>query len=113
MKTLKIINGIILITTALLYLSLYYGLLFQILLGVLQLVSSVIIGFQLKQVDSKTQKRLKWYWVMVSFYALGLTLPWNNLMNHSSSFIPILGIILIPMSIALYFFIVLVKLQKL
>lgn len=114
MKTLKAINTGTLLITAILYITVYYGLLFQIVLGFTQVISSLIIGLKLKSMDVKNQKRLKGYWLLVLIYFLLWFFPWKEIINTpNDTLLYIIGIILIPMSIAIYFCLILINIKTL
>ncbi|TYA69825.1 hypothetical protein [Seonamhaeicola marinus] len=113
MKALKIINMVILTITILLYITIYYGLYSQILLGIVQIVSSLILGLNYRKLILLNQKRLKSYWLFVAIYFSGWLLPWGRVLDNSYGIvIAVIGVIFIPMALAIYFQIILMSIKK-
>jgi hypothetical protein len=108
MKKLYQLNKIALVITAILYLTIIFGLYAQIVLGGLQLLSALIISFFWGKINTKQKKHLLIYWAIVLIYGIGwyLKIEINNLWW-------ILGIIIIPMSVATYFVWILSNLKRL
>lgn len=102
------INKVILIITAILYLTLYLGLYSQIVLGITQVLSSLILLFYWNRIDKKFRIKLYWYWTIITLYGLLWLLDWGN---SGNTFVIVLGIIIAPMSVAIYFFTILNKLK--
>ncbi len=110
MKLIYIINKVILILTLLLYLTLFLGLYAQIVLGVTQVLSSLILIFYWKRMANKQKHRLYGYWVLIGIYGL-IAIPfWDYFENNTLRLV--LTIILIPMGIAIYFFSILNQLKQ-
>lgn len=111
MKIIYIINKIILITTLLLYLTVYLGLYSQIALGVIQVLSSLALIFFWKRIEEKQRLQLFKYWIVTILYGL-IAIPfWDYFDNNTLT--AILTFIIIPMSIAIYFFTILNQLKRL
>lgn len=104
MRLLYIINKIALILNLLLYLTFFYGLYAQIILGTLQILTAIIVFFFWKKIPKKSKERIYIYWGLVTIYSLFWVFDMNNFNNIYSLLI---GMILIPMSIAIYFVITL------
>ncbi|WP_299102765.1 hypothetical protein [uncultured Winogradskyella sp.] len=97
MKTLYQLNKIVLIITLVLYLTFLLGLYAQVVLGAIQLLSAISVTCFWKQLKNHNKKQLLTYWLLVTIYGIGwlIEIDLNDLWW--------LGIIIIPMSIAIYF----------
>ena len=100
MKTIHNINKWSFIITLILYLTIYLGLLAQILLGFFQVIIAVIVSCNWKKLNHKNKQHLLIYWSLASSYGLLLLTSVNTINNF---IILILLFCLIPMSIAAYF----------
>ena len=109
MKKLYLINKASLIITLVLYLTLYLGLYAQIVLGALQVISALIIFLFWKKFSKKTKKQLYIYWSIVIIYGLFWLIEWHITNN---AFFIIIGIIVIPMFIAIYFVVILKSIKN-
>lgn len=107
MTNLYKFNKIILIITLILYLTLILGLYAQIVLGAVQLLSAISITFLWERFENRNKKQLMIYWFVVIIYGIG----WLIEINLNDFWW--LGIIIIPMSIAIYFVWILNNLKNL
>ncbi|WP_378177963.1 hypothetical protein [Aquimarina sp. SS2-1] len=109
MKTIHNINKWSFIITLLLYATVYFGLLAQILLGFIQVVLAIIVSLNWKNLNRKVKHLLFIYWGLIPTYgALWLT----NAFNTNNDIILILLFCLIPMSIAAYFVYITYEIKK-
>ncbi|WP_211075738.1 hypothetical protein [Aquimarina sp. MMG016] len=97
MKTIHNINKWSFIITLLLYLTIYFGLLAQILLGSVQIILVLILLYYWKDFQTKQKQHLAIYVGIVIFYGLLF------LTNVLKSYFLIFFITVVPMSIAGYF----------
>ena len=104
MKGVYLLNKVILIITLVLYLTLYLGMYSQIVLGLIQVLSAIFLFTYWKKFSSITKKQLSFYWILTILYGLCWLLDWQNTHN---TYVIIFGIIVLPMSIAGYFFYIL------
>ncbi|WP_299127261.1 hypothetical protein [uncultured Winogradskyella sp.] len=90
-------NKISLIITGVLYLTIVLGLYAQVVLGGIQIISAIGLAFFWNKFNSKHKRQFALYWILVLTYGFGwyLKIDLNDLWWF--------GIILIPMSIAIYF----------
>ena len=109
MKILYVINKTILIITALLYLTIYLGLYAQIILGVIQVFSSLTLLFFWKHILKKHKNKVYMYWIIIILYGLAWLI---DLKSIESTFFFILTIIIIPMSIAIGFVVLLNRIKN-
>ncbi|AXO81385.1 hypothetical protein DZC78_13630 [Olleya aquimaris] len=107
MKKLYYFNKIILITTAIFYLTIILGLYAQIALGIIQILSAIGILVLWKNYDYNQKKHLKTYWLFVIIYGL----RWL-FFKESVDDIWLLDIIILPMTLAVYFVWILHKLKE-
>lgn len=98
MKKLYQLNKIALIITAFLYLTIVFGLYAQIVLGGIQLLSALSLSFMWSTFNLKHRKQLIVYWAIVIIYGFG----WYLNIELTDQWW-IIGIIIIPMTIATYF----------
>ena len=108
MKKLYQLNKIVLIITAILYLTIILGLNAQIVLGVIQLLSALSISLIWNKFNFRHKKHLLIYWTIVIIYGIGWYL---NIEINDQWWIIVM--IIIPMSIATYFVWILSNLKKL
>ncbi|WP_299890192.1 hypothetical protein [uncultured Lacinutrix sp.] len=101
MKYLNNINLFIIITTAILYLTVILGLYAQVVLGVTQVLTSLILIFYWKSTSKKNKNKLFNYWSFVVIYWIGWLIPWPNSLENTFGFV--IGLIIIPLSISVYF----------
>ena len=102
MKIIYTINKVILIATLLLYLTIFLGLYSQIVLGTIQVLSSLALIFFWKRIAIKQRQQLIGYWIVTILYGL-IAIPFWDYFDNST-LTSILTIMIIPMSIAIYFF---------
>ncbi|WP_299225085.1 hypothetical protein [uncultured Psychroserpens sp.] len=104
MKIIYYINKFVLITTLALYFTLFLGLYAQIVLGIVQVISSFLLVFIWEKIKANTKERLFIYWALISTYGTCWLFDWKN---FNQDILVIFGIIIIPISIAIYFFYIL------
>ncbi|AUC75499.1 hypothetical protein [Olleya sp. Bg11-27] len=108
MRIIYLINKIALITTLILYLTIFLGLYAQIVLGTLQVISALGLLFIWNKLSIKNKKELLVYWLLTITYGLG----WLATDNINNGFIVVFLIIIIPISIAIYFVTILHSITK-
>ncbi|WP_347922648.1 hypothetical protein [Pontimicrobium sp. SW4] len=109
MKILYILNKAILIITAILYLTLFLGLYSQIVLGLMQVFTSIILLFYWKKIKQQLRIKLYKYWIIISIYGLLWLIDWNASIEL---YVFVFGVIAIPLCIAVYFLSILNKIYK-
>ena len=110
MKVIKKINKALLIITIILDFTILFGLYAQILLGFTQLCIALYISFNYKKLEKKLKYQVINYWIYVFIYFsffIYLILKEKSIMDNY--IILITTIIIIPMTIAIYFTITLNK----
>lgn len=110
MKIIYYLNKFTFYTTLLLYLTIFLGLYSQIVLGGLQIISAMTLFLFWKKFSHKTKEQLTVYWCLSILYGLGWLIEWDTI---NDGFLIIMGIILIPMAIATYFFYILNSIKNL
>ncbi len=111
MKIIHYINSFIYIITLALYLTIFYGLMAQIVLGFLQVLFSLILLVDKKKLRPPGINHLRVYHIVVIIYAIMALIPiWlqYSLGDHTS--IPLYMIL--PMLIATYFVWITYQYQK-
>lgn len=111
MKIIHIINKIIFIVTCCLYLIIYLGLLSQILLGVTQVIMAICCLADRCGYSSKFQEKLKTYCLLVVCYFIGC-FCFYILDINAPKIIGVIGLMIIPMSLAAYFLHITYLLEK-
>ncbi|WP_431123203.1 hypothetical protein [Flagellimonas flava] len=102
MKLLYRFNLVVYITTLLLHLTIFYGLLAQILLGVLQVASSFALLFAYPRFKPQGINHLTNYYIVVVLYGLAAIAP--PLFNENlDDYLAIVMYMVLPMAIASYF----------
>lgn len=109
MKILYSVNKAVLIITILLYLTIYLGLYAQIVLGVVQVLSSFLLLFFWKSISKNNKNKLYMYWIIIILYGLGWFIDWESL---KSLFFFIFTVIIIPVGIAIAFVILLNRIKN-
>jgi hypothetical protein len=111
MKALVIINKIALFTTIPLFIIIYFGLLAQIALGVIQVISALYLTIRTYNKSNYARRHLSNYWIatitelILVYYQFYLQQTNNDLIIW-----PI--ILIFPMSIAVYFYLIMSKIVK-
>lgn len=104
MKVINKINKALLILTIILDFTALFGLYAQILLGFTQLCIALYISFNYKKIEKKLKYQIINYWIYVilyfSFFTYILLEEKNVIDNY---IIMITTVIIIPMTIAIYF----------
>ena len=100
MKIIYQLNKGVLILTLVLYLTLILGLYAQMVLGTIQLLSALFLFLRWNIFSIQTKKQLTIYWVIVILYGTCWLFEWTFINELA---LLIIGIIIIPLSIAGYF----------
>ena len=115
MKTSKFINIVYRINqvwfviTLGLFITVFLGFLAEIVLGFIQVISSLLIIIQWKDLSKSTRNKLGIYWMVTAGYMLMWLFDWNSIDN---TLLFVVGIGIIPMGIALYFLSILRIIRK-
>lgn len=99
-KILHLINKTALLINLVLYITVYFGMLFQIVLGFVQVCIAVLVSVNWKKLNSNTQYKLIGYWFFVGFAGILIGLHFW----HRSDFGTIIFLFVLPMLIAIYFY---------
>lgn len=113
MKIINKINNALLIITIILDFTILFGLYAQILLGFTQLCIALYISFHFKRLEKKLKYQIINYWIYVFIYLSFFTylfLEEKSIMDNY--IILITTIMILPMTIAIYFTITLNKIVK-
>ena len=113
MKVINKINKALLIITIILDFTILFGLYAQILLGFTQLCIALYISFNYKKIEKKLKYQIINYWIYVFIYLSFFTylfLEEKSIMDNY--IILITTIMILPMTIAIYFTITLNKIVK-
>ncbi len=113
MKIINKINNALLIITIILDFTILFGLYAQILLGFIQLCIALYISFHFKILEKKLKYQIINYWIYVFIYFSFFTylfLEEKSIMDNY--IILITTIMILPMTIATYFTIILNKMVK-
>ncbi|GAA4044527.1 MULTISPECIES: hypothetical protein [Flavobacterium] len=111
MKTLRKINNIAFYTTLTLFITLYLGMLAQIPLGIIQVISAIILTYITYLKSRYAKKHLTIYW-FATITELTLLYLEQFYYQSSNDFIELTLMVLFPMSIAIYFFIIMRKITS-
>ncbi|MDQ6471962.1 hypothetical protein RB619_15025 [Flavobacterium sp. LHD-80] len=108
MKTLKKINKIALLTTLVLFLTVYLGMLAQIPLGIIQVISAIYLTIETYHKSDYAKKHLSIYWI-VAISELVLFFIKNYYFPITNDAIEWSLMVFFPMSIAIYFYMIMRK----
>lgn len=100
LNAIRVINKGVFFLTLGLFITIYLGFLLEILLGIVQVLSSLVLIFFWKQFSKNVKEKLINYWVVTGVYLLLWFIDWKFLNDW---IIYIVGVGLIPMGIAIYF----------
>ena len=100
LNAIRVINKGVFFLTLGLFITIYLGFLLEILLGIVQVLSSLVLIFFWKQFSKNVKEKLINYWVVTGVYLLLWFIDWKFLNDW---IICIVGVGLIPMGIAIYF----------
>ncbi|MDH7444827.1 hypothetical protein [Aquimarina sp. 2201CG14-23] len=106
MKTIHKVNKWSFIITLLLYITVYFGLLAQVLLGLIQIIIALNMLFNWNSFSKKNKIHLGSYFLLVITYGLILLTDIGN-----TSFI-LIYLTVVPMSIAAYFVYITYRIKK-
>ena len=113
MRTFSIIywvNVVWLSITLILYTTVIYGMLAQVVLGGIQILSSFLLLFYWKNIWEHDKKHVYYYWLLVLTFFLSVVIMASFDGFHES--LSVFGLIIIPMSIGLYFMYILYRLNS-
>ena len=108
-KIIHIINKGVFFLTLGLFITIYLGFLSELLLGAIQVVSSLFLIIFWKHFSEKIKRKLSTYWIITIVYLSMWFFDWDFLNDWM---IYIIGIGLIPMGIAAYFLNILSMIRK-
>jgi len=111
MKNLYNINKFALIITLVLYLTIYLGMYAQIVLGALQVISSILLLFYWERIPNNLQKKTYLYWFTITVYGLCWLLKWN-IHGTFQAVLIITGLFVLPMLIAIFFLLLLGRIKS-
>ena len=99
MKTIRNINIFAFIITLILYITVYYGLLAQIVLGVVQIILYFVILTQFQKFDNRIKSLLTAYGISTLIYLLLFFLNIRTPFINENIIVLVVFIIVIPMLI--------------
>ena len=108
-KVVHQINKGVFFLTLGLFITIYLGFLTEILLGAVQVLTSLILIIYWKQFSKNVREKLIFYWCVTGIYLSLWFLDWKFLDDWVTY---IVGIGLIPMGIAVYFLNILSMIRK-
>lgn len=111
MKTLRKINNIAFYTTLIFFITVYLGMLAQIPLGIIQVISAIILSYNVYQKSIYAKKHLTIYWIL-TLLELFLFYLEHYKYQSSNDFIELSLIVFFPMAIAIYFKIIMNHITK-
>jgi len=103
MKKLFKLNRILVITNLILFITIYLGMIFLMVLGAFQIVMSIIILFNFSILSKTTKVLFSTYLLFTSIELILLTLILNDYINISRDYLP-LFLFIIPSLLALLHF---------
>ncbi len=111
MKTLRRINNIAFYTTLILFITVYLGMLAQIPLGIIQVISAIILTYKMFLKSDYAKKHLTIYWIL-TLTELFLFYLEQYHYQSSNDFIELSVMVFFPMAIAIYFKIIMNHITK-
>nr|WP_321224949.1 hypothetical protein [uncultured Psychroserpens sp.] len=113
MKIIYNINKVIFIITLVLYFTVVGGMLSQVILGALQIISAIILLLSWGKFSKKTKEHLSIYWVIIGVYGICWIFWLHNWDTINEFAIVIATVMVIPMVIATYFLYILNSIKHL
>lgn len=111
MKTLHNINFWATALTLVLYITIYFGMTAQLVLGPLQLILATIISVSYyKEMDQYHKTMLRYYWIAASLALIMVFIQW--IYDNYNTFTTVTFLFVLPMMIACYFVYVTRKLNN-
>ena len=111
MKSILIINKIALFTTLTLFIIIYFGLLAQIPLGIIQIMSAIYLTLKTYRKSVYAKKHLSNYWIItITELILVYWLFYKSQKTYDA--VQWLIMLIFPMSIAIYFYITMKKIVQ-
>ena len=111
MKTLRKLNNIAFYTTLILFITVYLGMLAQIPLGIIQVISAIILSYNVYLKSNYAKKHLTIYWILTLTELILLYLE-HYQYQSSNDFIELSLMVFFPMAIAIYFKIIMNHITK-
>ncbi|WP_316636385.1 hypothetical protein [uncultured Flavobacterium sp.] len=108
MKKLKQINKIALCTTLVLFLTIYLGMLAQIPLGIIQVISAIYLSVKTYHKSNYAKKNLAIYWTLAISELVLFYLEQYHFQTSNDA-IEWSLMVIFPMSIAIYFYMIMKK----
>jgi hypothetical protein len=109
MKTIRNINKIAFYTTLILFATIYVGLIAQILLGIIQLISALILTNKFYNKSQYAKTNLSIYWIVTIIEIILLYSTANSIIMSDSFIISLFVYAIFSMGIATYFLIIMTK----
>ncbi len=106
------VNQISYIITSLLFIIFVLGLIAEMYLGILQIISSLLILLFWKHLSRKLKNRTYYYWIAVLVYIAGFYLVAKLNLFSDFDAIGIVMLVFIPMSIGMYLLLHLSSIKK-
>ncbi len=103
MKTLRQINNIAYYTTLLLFITFYLGIVAEILLGIIQVASAILLTYKTYQKLAYAKKQLIIYWILAIIAILMMYYVTKSYYMSDNMIISLFTYIIFPMGVATYF----------
>lgn len=98
--------------TGILFITFFFGLMAELYLGALQIISSLLILFFWKHLSNGLKKGTYYYWIAVIVYLVGFYLVFELKLFSDFVGMGIIGLVIIPMLIGLYLLLHLNSIKK-
>ncbi|MFY0603208.1 MAG: hypothetical protein JXQ93_04615 [Flavobacteriaceae bacterium] len=108
-KIIQGVNKVVFFLTLGLFITIYLGFLAEIVLGIVQVLTSLLLIIFWKHFSKNVKEKLITYWVVTGMYLSLWLFDWSSV---NESLIIIFGIGIVPMGIALYFLSILSEIRK-
>ena len=104
-SVLRQINRVLMLITVMLYITVVFGLIFQVVLGGFQIIAAIILLILWYDLEKRERVRLLYYWLMVLTYGICIYMKWFDFIGHK-----IFQMAIFPIAIAGFFTFILEKL---
>ncbi|SEC84396.1 hypothetical protein SAMN04489761_3748 [Tenacibaculum sp. MAR_2009_124] len=111
-KIFTYINRFLMITMFILFLTIYLGFCMEFVLGLFHMGSSLVLALLWEKLDETARRHLLKYWTLLFLYIFSYLIIIHFELLEDNQVSILFGVVVIPMSLALYYSFILENLKK-